>query len=100
MPTDYHTSTGVKTELCNWHEKRIGELQTLVSGLPAIKGQLDTVINDIKEVKDILHAEYVTKEYFNDKFEPIQKIINGAIGLILLTVLGALLALVIMKRPL
>lgn len=46
---------------------------------------------DVKEIKDDMKDRYVT----NERFEPVQKIVYGLVGLILIAVVTALLAIVV-----
>ena len=49
--------------------------------------------SDVIEIKAKLDSRYVSK----DEFEPIKKLVYGVVGLILTTVIGALLALVVFR---
>lgn len=80
-----------------------------------IKKDLDVIMSDISEIKQNLKSQYaqthevvaiasrveflertsVTKE----QMWPIQRIVYGAVGLILLGVLGSLLALITIRVP-
>lgn len=48
---------------------------------------------DMADVKTTLQQDYVTQ----DQFEPVKKLVYGLVSLILITVVGAILALVIVK---
>jgi phage/plasmid primase-like uncharacterized protein len=48
---------------------------------------------DVVEIKEKLEKNYVTK----DEFAPIKSIVYGMVSVILLTVLGAIVALVIVR---
>lgn len=48
---------------------------------------------DVAEIKDKLEGEYVTKA----EFAPVKMLIFGAVGLVLTSVVGALITLVIIK---
>jgi len=54
---------------------------------------MSDIRSDVIEIKVKLDSKYVTKE----EFDPIKKLVYGVTGLILTTVIGALLALVIIK---
>jgi hypothetical protein len=71
----------------------------------------DKAIGDIKEdvktLREELSSHYVTKteftpvkdDYVSKKdFEPVRKIVYGVVGIILATVIGALVALVLKKN--
>ena len=59
--------------------------------LGEIKADLAYIKRDIKEIKETLKADYVTK----DEFSPIKSIVYGTVSVILLAVIGALVALVV-----
>lgn len=52
-----------------------------------------TIKRDVSEIKEKLESHYVTKE----EFDPIKKVVYGMVSLILVAVIGALLALVIIR---
>jgi len=54
---------------------------------------IGTIKRDVSEIKEKLESHYVTKE----EFDPIKKVVYGMVSLILVAVIGALLALVIIK---
>jgi hypothetical protein len=49
--------------------------------------------SDIGKIDDKISREYVT----HDEFEPIKRLVYGVVGLILVAVVGALVAMVIQK---
>ncbi len=53
--------------------------------------KLDYIQRDIKEIKERLEDEYVTRQ----EFQPIKNIVYGMVGIILMSVIGALLALIL-----
>lgn len=53
--------------------------------------KLDAVREDIAEIKDVLDSKLVTK----DEFEPIKRLVYGVVGLVLSSVVAAVLALVL-----
>ena len=61
--------------------------------LVQIKTDLDYIKRDIAEIKATIRADYVTRE----EFSPIKNIVYGLVGIILTSVIGALVALVIQK---
>lgn len=65
------------------------ELKEIGSHVAVLNQEMGDVKIDIKDIKDC----YVTKI----EFSPIQKIVYGLIGTVLLAVLSAILALVIIK---
>jgi hypothetical protein len=119
---DFFMSTGqeVGKQDCARHEREIarlnGEIQelelevrdlsnqvvnlatkipgTLTESLVTLSTQMGNVIRDVGELKTLVRADLVARAEFN----PVQKIVYGMVGLILVTVVGALLALVIQGR--
>ena len=57
----------------------------------AIDVKLEYIKKDIAEIKTKLDDHYVT----SSEFEPIKKIVYGMVSLVLVTVFGALLALIL-----
>lgn len=61
--------------------------------LEVIANEMKHISADVTEIKSTLKGSYVSK----DEFEPIKKIVYGLVGLILVTVVGGLMGLVILK---
>ena len=61
--------------------------------LAVISTKVDYISQAVGEIKHQLESEYITKA----EFAPIQKIVYGMVGLILVGVIGALLTLVLRK---
>ena len=61
----------------------------------SIDVKLDYIQRDVAKINEKLDHEYVTKE----EFMPVKNIVYGMVGVILLTVLGAIVALVIKAQP-
>lgn len=59
--------------------------------LATLKTDLEYIKRDISEIKSTLRADYVTRE----EFSPIKSIVYGLVGIVLTSVIGALVALVI-----
>ena len=55
------------------------------------KDDIDEIKDDTKDIKIDMKDNYVTKTEFN----PIKKVVYGAVGLILASVFGALVTLVV-----
>lgn len=55
--------------------------------------KVEDIDEKVSDIKNKLEKDYVTR----DQFEPIQRIVYGMVSVILLTVLGAIVALVIRK---
>ncbi len=58
-----------------------------------LENKIDHMTSDIKEIKDALKGTYVTQ----DQFAPVKTIVYGLVGIILVSVVGALLTLIINK---
>jgi hypothetical protein len=61
--------------------------------IPLICQDIRGIHKTLEEIRVTLDSKIVTR----DQFSPIQKIVYGGVGLILTSVVGALLALVIMQ---
>ena len=61
--------------------------------LAVISTKVDYISQAVGEIKHQLESEYITKA----EFAPIQKIVYGMVGLILVGVIGALITLVLRK---
>jgi len=59
--------------------------------LAVIQTDISYIKKEVDEIKNLVQEKYVTKE----EFIPIKNIVYGMVGLILVGVFGALLALVI-----
>ena len=70
--------------------KDIGRITTDVA---VILNKVDYIQSEVRGIKTQLEGEYVTK----DRFQPVERIVYGMVGTILLAVLGAVVALVINK---
>lgn len=58
-----------------------------------ISVDIEYIKRDVGEIKKSLQDDYVTR----DEFQPVRNIVYGLVTSILLTVLGAILALVVTK---
>ena len=63
------------------------------SSLEVMANEMKHISSDVSEIKSTLRGSYVSK----DEFEPIKRIVYGLVGLILVTVCGAVLGLVILQ---
>jgi Flp pilus assembly protein TadD len=61
--------------------------------IAVIATKVESIENKVDEIGIKLEGHYVTKE----EFDPVKKIIYGVVGLILTSVVGALLALVVLR---
>lgn len=59
--------------------------------MQAVEVKLEYIKRDVADIKTRLDAQYVTVQ----EFEPVKKIVYGMVGLILVAVVGAIIALVI-----
>lgn len=64
-----------------------------VTQMAVMANDLGYVRKAVDTLTDKIDANYVTKE----QFEPIQKIVYGLVGLILIAVVGALMTLILRK---
>ena len=68
--------------------------------IAVIKGSLQDIKEDIRGILNRLDEQdkkYLTKEEFNDKFDPYRRIIQGLVALVLTAVVTALMALVVKR---
>lgn len=56
-----------------------------------MSNDLGYIKEDIKEIKEIMNSRYVSRE----EFDPIKKIVYGVVGLLLTSIVVALVALVL-----
>jgi hypothetical protein len=61
------------------------------TSLEVIQNDISYIKSDIKEIKDSVVTGYVTK----DQFEPVKRIVYGLVGLILTSVVVAIVTLVL-----
>lgn len=64
---------------------------TIETKLAVMANNIEYIKTDIVEIKNQLKAEYVTRE----EYAPVKKLVYGMVGVILVAVVGALLALII-----
>jgi hypothetical protein len=76
-------------------ELLIKEYQELVIQFTTLNGTLSRLVCDVAELKTQMKTDYVNRR----EFEPVRNIVYGAVGLILMAVLGALIALVVQHSP-
>jgi ABC-type phosphate transport system permease subunit len=65
------------------------------SALALLSQDMNYVRKDLSEVKERMEKSFVTSAEFN----PVRNIVYGLVAIILVTVIGAILALVIIQRP-
>ena len=58
-----------------------------------LENKLDVLSEDVKEIKEALKEHYVTQ----DQFLPVKTIIYGLVGIILSSIVGALVLFVIRR---
>lgn len=61
-----------------------------------MRKDMDNMAKDMSDVKTSLNGKYVTQ----DQFWPIKTLVYGATGIMLVTVVGAIVALVVSRGPL
>jgi hypothetical protein len=61
--------------------------------LAVIQNDITYIKQEVDDIKKLVENKYVTK----DEFDPIKKVVYGMVGLILVAVVGAVLALVISR---
>jgi len=69
------------------------DIAVMANKMDNIQCDVASVKTDIKDIKESMEADYISRVEFN----PIQKIVYGMVGLVLLAVLGALVSLVVLK---
>lgn len=69
----------------------------LDKSVAVLGNKMDTLGDDVKDIKQKLEAEYATKEWVDAQYGQTKKLVNGITLTILTTVLLALLGLVIAK---
>jgi thiosulfate reductase cytochrome b subunit len=62
--------------------------------LAVLGNDIQYIKDMVKEIRMTLDGEYVRKS----EFEPVQRIVYGLVGLVLVTVIGGILSLVIGKQ--
>lgn len=78
--------TGAKTEKADWPDPQKNKIQ-----LVTIATDIHYIKRDLEEIKQELTGRYVTQE----EFDPIKRVVYGLIGLILVSFVGSVIALVI-----
>ena len=63
------------------------------TSIALLNQKVDYVVEAVKDIKEKLEGDYVTKE----SFTPVKNIVYGMVSVIMLAVLSALVALVIIK---
>jgi hypothetical protein len=58
-----------------------------------LQNDISYIKKDVSEIKEKMESHYVTK----DEFEPVKKVVYGLVALILVAVVGAAIALVIVR---
>lgn len=76
--------------------------QMLEDSLEEINGKIDEILNNhLKHIQDSLNTldECFSKKFISvERFKPVEKIVYGAIGVILTAVLIAIITLIIEKK--
>ena len=69
------------------------KLQTNETQLAVIVEKVNNIEHKVTNIENKLERDYVTQ----DQFQPVRNIVYGLVGLILLSVVGALLTLILSK---
>ena len=75
------------------------QLNYLEKNLERIERTVEKVVTQIENMKKDIHDEMRDTYVNNDKFEPVKIIVYGIAGVVLLTVLAALLGIVVIPTP-
>lgn len=67
------------------------EIETIDAKIARIDERTANLVTDVSEIKHKIESHYVTQE----EFKPVKSIVYGLVGLILTTVIMALLYLII-----
>ena len=59
--------------------------------LAVIQNDISYIKQEVSEIKNLITDKYVTLEMF----EPVRRIVYGIVGIVLMAVIGALIALVV-----
>lgn len=59
-----------------------------------IENKLNMVVDDIKDVQTTLRSSYVTE----DQFSPVKTVVYGLVGIILTSVIGAILTIILTNK--
>ena len=62
------------------------------TSLAVIANNIKHIKGDVKEIKDKMEKDYVTKTEFDLKMKPIERVVYGLVGLILVAVVTAIVA--------
>ncbi len=66
---------------------------TVATQLAVLTEQVRSIDETVRDIKKKIESDYVTQDQFN----PVKSIVYGLVGLLLTSVVGALLGLVILK---
>lgn len=75
------------------NEKLTEQIASLTLSVGLLRQEITQMTKEMARMQQAMKHDFVTRQ----EFDPIQKIIYGLIGLILVTVMGALLALVVIR---
>lgn len=62
-----------------------------------IKKDLEYIKRQVDGINKKIESQYVTRIEFESRVNPIQKIVYGMVSIILVSVVGALISLVVLK---
>lgn len=65
--------------------------------LAVIANDIIYIKEKLKTIDDKIEGDFISREEFSAKFDPIQRIVYGLISLVLISVFGALIGIVILR---
>lgn len=65
--------------------------------LAVIANDIIYIKEKLKTIDDKIEGDFISREEFSAKFDPIQKIVYGLVSLVLISVFGALIGIVILR---
>lgn len=65
--------------------------------LAVIANDIEYIKEKIRSIEEKVDGDFVTREEFQAKFEPVQKIVYGLVALVLVAVFTGLVGLVVLR---
>lgn len=65
--------------------------------LAVIANDIIYIKEKLKTIDDKIEGDFISREEFSAKFDPIQRIVYGLVSLVLISVFGALIGVVILR---
>lgn len=85
------------TSKTNKENRNREKLLVIETTMKYVNEKLDNIEKKIDTISRRQEEEYITKEEFKTKFDPVKNIVYGLVSTVLVTVLGAVLSLVIIN---